>query len=438
MEIAAQFQLYIIILLFFVAATLSVAETALIGMSRIKIIAHIKNNHPKAKYLKVWMADPNKLLATLSICVNAVAITTSTIGAFLSMKLAEVTGFDAALVATLTAGIITFIIIIFGEITPKIFAIHNTEKLGLLLVGPIVFLFRILKPITELFVKISNLTIKILGGKSSSSIPVISGKDIDTVIDVSMEAGVINEQEKSMMQNILEIKDTQVKHIMVPRTKMVGIDITWDVDKIIDVIVEDGYSRVPVFKENYDNIVGIVYVKDMLTMIKNRGLIIFHDLIRMPYFVPESKNIGELFKEFKKGKMHMAIVVDEFGGTSGLITIEDILEEIVGEIKDEYDVEEPQFRKLAENSYEVDGLAEITRLNRDLSIDIPLEEDVNTVAGFVMALFGRVPKKGEKADFGNISFTVLKSDAKKVELLKMDITPQIAAAEPKADEGVKG
>jgi len=429
MELAAQLQLYIILFLFFVAATLSVAETSLIGMSRIKIIAHIKNNHPKAKYLKVWMADPNKLLATLSICVNAVAITTSTIGAFLSIRLAQATGIEETLLATITAVVITFVIIIFGEITPKIFAIHNTEKLGLMLVGPIVNLYRILKPLTELFVKISNLTIKILGGKPSSSIPVVSGKDIDTVIDVSMEAGVINEQEKSMMQNILEIKDTQVKHIMVPRTKMIGIDITWDEDRIIDVIVEDGYSRVPVFKENYDNIIGIVYAKDMLTMIKNRGLIIFHDLIRMPYFVPESKYIGDLLKEFKKGKMHMAIVVDEFGGTSGLVTIEDILEEIVGEIKDEYDIEEPQFKKLAENSYEVDGLAEITRLNRDVKIDIPLEEDVNTIAGFVTALFGRVPKKGEKTDFGNISFTILSSDAKKIDKLKMDITPEINTQE---------
>ncbi len=421
MSLITQIEIYTIFLLFIFAALLSVAETSIIGMSRIKVIAHIRNNHPKAKYLKVWMKEPNKLLATLSVCVNAVAIATSTVAAFLSLEIARFTGMEESLVATVMAAIITVILIIFGEISPKIFAIHNTEKLGLTFIAPVVYLYIVMKPVTELFVKISNFTIKLFGGTPTEGIPVVSAKDISTVIDVSMEEGLIGEQEKSMMSSILELKELQVKQVMVPRTSMVGIDINWDIDKIIDMIIEDGYSRMPVYKENYDNIIGIIYTKDMLSMIKNRGLIIFHDLIRVPYFVPETKNVRELLKEFKKGNIHMAIVVDEFGGTSGIVTLEDILEEIVGEIKDEYDIDESSCRKISDNIYEVDGILEVDKLNETLKIDIPREEDVNTIGGFILALSGRVPKKGEIISFGNIDFEILKSDARKIEKIKITL-----------------
>jgi len=429
MSLITQIEIYTILMLFVFAALLSVAETSIIGMSRIKIIAHIRNNHPKAKFLKVWIKEPNKLLATLSVCVNAVAIATSTVAAFLSLEIATATGLEETLVATLMAAIITVILIIFGEISPKIFAIHNTEKLGLIFIAPVVYLYSIMKPITELFVKISNLTIKLFGGTPTEGIPVVSAKDISTVIDVSLEEGLIGEQEKTMMSSILELKELQVKQVMVPRTAMVGIDINWDIDRIIDMVIEDGYSRMPVFKENYDNIVGVIYTKDMLSMIKNRGLIIFHDLIRVPYFVPETKNVRDLLKEFKKGNIHMAIVVDEFGGTSGIVTLEDILEEIVGEIKDEYDIDESSCKKTGENTYEIDGILELDKLSETLKLDIPREENVNTIGGFILAMSGKVPKKGEKISFGKMEFEIMKSDARKIEKIKLTIKPDDAVKE---------
>ena len=332
MQTITQFQIAILFVLFVLAALFSAAETALIGMNRIKIISNIKSNHPKSKYLKVWLQDPNKLLATLSICINVVAITASTIGAFLSIQFADAFKIDHSLSATVMAALITVIIIIFGEVSPKIFAIHNTEKIGLLLIAPVVFIYRMISPLTELFVKISSFTIRIFGGQASSSIPVISAKDITTVINVGAEAGYIDEQEKVMMSRIMGFNGMTVKHVMVPRTAVTAIDLSWSEDRILDVIMESGYSRMPVFRDNLDNIAGVIYTKDMLSMIKNRGLIIFHDLVRPPYFVPDTKNIGELLKEFKKGKLHMAVVLDEFGGTAGIVSLEDILEEIVGEI----------------------------------------------------------------------------------------------------------
>ena len=416
-----QLQLAVLFMLFVLAAFFSAAETALIGMNRIKIIANIKSNHPKAKYLKVWLQDPNKLLATLSICINVVAITASTIGAFLSIQLADALKMDHSLSAALVASVITVIIIIFGEVSPKIFAIHNTEKLGLMLIGPVVSIYRLISPLTELFVKISSLTIRFFGGQPSSSIPVISAKDITTVINVGAEAGYIDEQEKAMMSRIMGFNDTVVKQVMVPRTSVAAVDINWDEDRILDLIMESGYSRMPVFKENLDNIGVVIYTKDMLSMIKNRGLIIFHDLIRTPYFVPDTKNVGELLKEFKKGKLHMAIVLDEFGGTAGIISLEDILEEIVGEIQDEYDTEEKEIDDCGGGCYIVKGGMELSKLNAvPLKLDIPEQESVSTIGGFVTELFGHVPKQGETVKMGSITFTVIKSDERRINRLKIE------------------
>lgn len=420
MTILMQIELWSLIILFILAAFLSSAETSLIGMNRIRIIANIKNNHPKAKYLQLWLNEPNKILATLSILINAVAISASTVGAFLSIQIASIFKIPESLIATVIAIFITIIIIIFGEISPKIFAIRNTEKMGMLLIKPIVYIYYIIKPITEIFVKISNFTVKLFGGTPTSSIPVISSKDITSVLDVGLEEGYINIQEKNMMSSILRFKNLIVKDVMVPRISMVAIDIKWEPDKIIDYVIEEGYTRMPVYKENLDNIVGILNTKDMLSMIKNRGLIIFQDLIRIPFFIPETTNLNDLLKEFKKGKLHMAIVVDEFGGTSGLITLEDILEEIVGEIKDEYDIEEKEIEKIDDKNLIAKATVEITKLKNEYNIDLPENEEVKTLGGFLLALFNRVPREGEQIKFGNLLFIILKSDAKKI--IKIKIT----------------
>lgn len=421
MDFTTQLQLFSLFFLFVFAAIFSLAETSITGMSRIKIAANIKNNHPKAKYLKVWVSDPNKLLATLLICTNVVAIAASTIGAFLSLRIAKYFGINESLTAIIVAAIITVIIIIFGEISPKVFAIHNTEKLALILIGPIVRIYKIIRPITELFLKISNSLITMLGGHASSSVPMITAKDLDAVLNVSAEEGYIDVQEKTMMARIMGFNEMQVKQVMVPRTSITAVDINWSEDKIIDVIMEAGYSRMPVFKNNLDNIVGIIYTKDMLSMIKNRGLIIFHDLIRVPYFIPETKNTGDLLREFQKGKLHIAVVVDEFGGTSGLISLEDILEEIVGEIHDEYDVDEKEIEDIGNGAYIVKGMIEISKVNDEpLKLDLPEDENINTMSGFITALAGYVPKQGETIKFGNYIFTIVRSDERKITRIKIE------------------
>jgi len=201
---------------------------------------------------------------------------------------------------------------------------------------------------------------------------------------------------------------------------MTGVEIGESAEKIIETAMEEGFSRMPVYKDNFDNIVGILYTKDMLAMIKNRGLVIIQDLVRTPYFVPETKNVGELLTEFK-GRFHMAIVVDEFGGTAGLVTIEDVLEEIVGEIQDEYDMEERGIEKSGDDEYVVKGSVEIDKLRQHCNMDIPKEDDVNTIGGFLMDLFGYVPKEGEIMKFGSITFTILKADVRKINRIKIKL-----------------
>lgn len=421
MSAAIVIQFAVIFALLMCAIFLSLAETSLVGMSRIKIIAHIKNGHPASKHLSVWLKEPNKLLATLSICVNAVAIGMSTIGAFLSMDIAAKYGLNEPLVASVTAVIITFVVIVFGEISPKVFAIRNTEKMGLRLVGPVVMIYRFIKPITAFFVKISNFLVRLAGGRPSESIPIVSAKDISTVMDVSVEEGFISPIEKVMMSRIMELDELQVKQVMIPRTSVSAIDIKMNQEQMLDLIIEEGYSRMPVYKGNLDHIVGIIYTKDVLNMIKNNGLIIFHDLIRMPQFVPETKKVSEILKDFRKGKFHMAIVVDEFGGTAGVVTLEDVLEEIVGEIQDEYDVEEKEVERGESGCYNVRGRVEISKLNEDYGFDLPDEEDINTIGGLVARLADRVPKAGESVTMGKLTFTVLKSDARKIERVKIEV-----------------
>lgn len=425
MDLMMQIQLWSLLALFILSALCSMSETALVGMSRIKIVSFIRNNHPKAKYLKVWINDPNKLIATILIFNNIVNLTASTIGAFVSIRLAQMFHLNQAATTTVVAATITVIIIIFGEITPKIFAIHATEKLGLAVIKPVVLVFYLIRPLTEIFSRIGNFIVRRFGGKPVAGIPVISAKDITTVIDASMEEGYINEAEKKMMAGVLELGDMQVKEIMVPRTAIQGIKIDEDMDKVLDTIIEDGYSRLPVYKHDFDHIIGVIYTKDMISMIKNRSLIIFQDLIRAPYFIPETKKLSDLLKEFKKGKIHMAIVVDEFGGTSGLITLEDILEEIVGDIHDEYDVEEREFERPDEKTVICKGRAQISALNQHLKLSLPEEDGVTTVGGMLCTLFGYVPKPGESIKMGNLTFSIIRADARKVDRIKIEIGDEI-------------
>lgn len=249
-------------------------------------------------------------------------------------------------------------------------------------------------------------------------------KEILSVVNEGEKEGLLQEEEKDMITAIIELKDSEVREVMVPRIDMFSIPLEMPVNKALAVAFQKGHSRVPVHKESRDDIVGILYVKDLLKYWddEKRMDLTIEKVMRQPYFVPESKQIGSLLKEFQKEKMHMAVVIDEYGGTSGIITVEDILEEIVGEIHDEYDKEsqEPMIHKIQDNIIEADARVHVEEINDFLEIHIPLDDSYDTIGGFLFTLVGHIPSKGDIYHYKNIRFTILQVSARKLERVKIE------------------
>jgi len=269
-----------------------------------------------------------------------------------------------------------------------------------------------------------------LRSKNGDQLPV-SEEEMHTLIDVGTESGIINKEEGEMIQGIFDLKDTLVREVMIPRTEIVGIESDATVDDLIKLIREEGHTRYPVYKQSIDNIIGVIHVKDILTQWDGKGDSKLKQFIRHPFIVPETKNVEELLREFKKKRTHIAVVVDEYGGTSGVVTIEDIIEEIVGEIRDEYDMEEVIIVPLPDNSVLVDARLDIEELASHFGMEIP-KEKFETVGGLLSFLAGRVPKSGEEVTFENLRFIVESADEKRVHrvrVLKREITKEESEGE---------
>ena len=255
----------------------------------------------------------------------------------------------------------------------------------------------------------------------------VTQEDIETIIDSGQETGLIDEDGNEMIHRILEMKDVVVREVMVPRTDILALEVNASIDDMTKLVVKAGHSRVPVYDETIDKVVGIVYAKDLLkywiSKAKNGKI---RDIMRKPLFVPETKNIDELFKELKSKRIHIAIVVDEYGGTSGLVTIEDLIEEIVGDIQDEHDVEEEEFAMVRENEYVADARIDIDELSENLDIEIP-KEDYDTLGGFLVHMSNNIPSVNDEIAYKNILFTIVEADERKVSKVGIKILPESAS-----------
>jgi len=340
-------------------------------------------------------------------------------------------------VAVVTA-IMTLLILIFGEITPKVYAREISVKFFNFSFSIIYYLNKILSPIVWLLVSLSNIVIRTFGGETiKNAPPLITEDEIISYLDISHEEGVIEKSEKYFMQRSLEMKDTPVKEIMTPRVDIVAIENTETIEELIKIINEEGYSRIPVYKESLDNIVGIVYAKDIFQKIEDLGdlekvmKIRISDIMRRPFFVPLTMNIRDVFKLFLTYHTHIAIVVDEYGGTAGLVTLEDIIEEMTGDIFDEYDdfSDEINIKKIEDNSILVDGSTPINDIERELDIDFP-ETEFETIGGFLLEHFKRFPKPGEKFKIENYEFEIISVTVNRIDKVKITVHP-----EEKLEEG---
>ncbi len=252
----------------------------------------------------------------------------------------------------------------------------------------------------------------------------LSEAEIREVLDAGTESGALDKTEHELIKSILEFSDITVKEIMVPRPDIVAVDISMATDKLIHKVIDEGYSRIPVFKRTLDNVVGVIYSKDLLSLLEHRDLIILQDIIRPVYFVPESKKISQLLRELQQRKVHLAIVVDEFGGTEGLVTMEDIIEEIVGEILDEYDEVGKAVEKSTDGTTLVDAAINIGDFNVQFRADIPEASDYETLAGFLQKMSGRLPDINDEIKYGDCTFTILSKSARRIRQVKVSPAPK--------------
>ncbi|MBI4428177.1 MAG: HlyC/CorC family transporter [Ignavibacteriales bacterium] len=258
----------------------------------------------------------------------------------------------------------------------------------------------------------------------------LSEAEIREVLDAGTESGALDKTEHELIKSILEFSDITVKEIMVPRPDIVAVDIAMATDRLIHKVIDEGYSRIPVYKGTIDNVVGVIYSKDLLSLLEHRDLIILQDIIRMVYFVPESKKISQLLRELQQRKVHLAIVVDEFGGTEGLVTMEDIIEEIVGEILDEYDEVGKAVEKSTDGSTTVDAAMSIGDFNTQFKANIPEASDYETLAGFLQKMSGKLPEVNEEIKYRDCTFTILSKSARRIRQVKVSSVQKLRTEEP--------
>lgn len=400
------FVLFVLILL---SALFSGSETAYTAISRARLRQLKEEGVRKAEKLERLTAHPPRLLSAILLGNNLVNILAASAATNLAVQTYGDVGVGIA------TGILTFLILVFGEITPKTFAVRNPERFALATLWVFYPLYRIFYPLSRIFVFIANITIRLFGQPGMKEGPFLTAEELKTLVVLGEEEGVIEEEEKRMIHSILEFGDTTVKEVMVPRTEMTCLDLEMTLANAVEIAREKGFSRIPVYEGNIDNIVGILYVKDMLNFITLGKLELkVKELMREPYFVPETKRVDDLLREFQKNKIHMAIVIDEYGGTSGLVTLEDILEEIVGEIFDEYDfMEEARIDRISENEWVIDGRVDIDAVEELFGFEIE-EEDTETLGGFVSSLIGHFPAPGEKCVYKGYEFTVEEVENRRV------------------------
>lgn len=396
--------IFVLIILILINAFFAAAEIAFISLNDAKIEMQVKEGNKKAKIIQSMLKNPSKFLATIQIGVTLAGFLSSAFASdAFADKLAPVLNTVLPSISIETWRSISIVIItlilsyftlVFGELVPKRIAMKYYEKISFASIGVI----RIISLMTAPFVKFltfsTNIVSKIFGVTEEEE-ENVTEEEIRMMIDVGEEKGTIEEEEREMINNVFELNDKVVSEIMIPRNNIFALDADLSITEVIEKLSEDTrYSRIPVYKDNIDNIIGIVYIKDILLSTKNKSSKI-KNLIKEAYYVSETKKLDELFQELRKNKKQIAIVLDEYGGTAGMVTMEDILEEIVGEIYDEYDKETDKFKKIDNNTFLFDASIALYDVEKILDIEID-EDEVDTLGGYLIKLLDRIPKDGEK------------------------------------------
>lgn len=444
-------KLILLLLLILVNAFFAMSEIAVISLNDNKIEKMAEDGHKKAKQVVKLTENSSKFLSTIQIGVTLAGFLTSASAsqtfADMIVKTLEGTAIYRTLGASVVSGISIFVItiimsyfsLVLGELTPKKIAMQAPEKISFKVVGVLLFFSKIFAPFVKILSVSTNAVVRLLGYNPHADEETLTEEEIRMMVDVGGEKGVIEDVQKEMINNIFEFDDLDAGDIMTHRTDMTAVDANDPIMDVVKTAIESGYSRIPVFDDDPDNIIGIIYVKDLLRYIgTDLPKHAMRKIMRTPMYVPESKSCGDLFKEMTSKHTQMAVVVDEYGGTAGIVTLEDIVEAIVGNIQDEYDDEEEEISKINETTFTIDGLTDIDELDEIIGKDLP-EGDYDTIAGYIISQLGYLPKEGEHSEvmFENIKFTVLEVENRRIEKVKVEILPLPEKDEDEDDESDK-
>jgi len=402
------FELVLLILCLFLSGFFSSSETALFSISKIKALHIAKDGSKSGQTILKMKEDSHTLLTTILIGNNLVNIGASAIATSIAISYFKS---NAVGIAT---GIMTLLILVFGEIFPKSFASHNNIIVARFVIFPLLWLSKLFLPLIYLLNFIPKLH-----GKIDKRHEIVTEDELMTMVEVVEEEGEIKEEEKEYITNIFEFDDTACSEIMTPRADMFIIDVSEDLD--IEKILQTGYSRIPVIEDSIDNVIGIMHVKDLFASFQKACLspsdsaLSVKEIMKKPYFIPESQKLDSLLQDFKQKKNHIAVIVDEHGGVSGIVTLEDVIEEIIGEIIDETDTMVPDIVKLKGNKWLIAGKIDIDDLNKEVDIQIPESNTYDTFSGFFLDQIGRIPKSGESIKISDWTAIVKEMDGNRIQ-----------------------
>ncbi|MCS6830244.1 MAG: hemolysin family protein [Armatimonadota bacterium] len=414
-------------------AFFAMVDSALRTMHGARVRDMVEEGVPNARLVERLLSHPERSIATAqvgmvlsSFLAAAVAATGLSQGAAALLQRVEQADWwqrqsepMAVFLVTALTGLLALAV---GTLAPRTIAEKYAEKVALRLARPLWLCVWILSPLVAAVIALSNALVSPFKVKVDFSPRVLTPEEIISLVDAGEEQGVIEEEEREMIQSVLEFPDTIVRKVMTPRIDMHCVPVEASLHEVLDIIRNTGHSRIPVYEGTVDNIVGIVYAKDLLRLYPHLEPFDLRKVMRPPYFIPETKKVDELMREFRTKKTQIAIVRDEYGGTSGLVTLEDILEELVGEIHDEYDVEETPFEQIDEHTYRTDGRTPVDDVNDKTGLHLPTDE-YDTIGGFVFGLFGRPAQSGEQIAYGRASFTVEEADGRRIRKLRIEVAP---------------
>ncbi len=387
------------------------------SLSKIRLIHMVEEKTRGASIIKDLRDNPSKMLGTILVGNNIVNIGASSIATVLAIEYFGDTG------AGIATGITTILVLIFGEITPKSLAAQKSERVSLIVARPIFILTYLLNPIVFVFTQIAGLFMRLLGLQSNANLPTITEDELKSMVNLGEEEGVIEDHEKTMICNVFDFADQLVKDVMIQRMDIIAIDMNASYDEIIKIIKNEQYSRYPIYSKRIDNIVGILNVKELVYR-DPEEIFDIKKFVKKPYYTFEFTNTSELFNEMKKRRTHMAIVLDEYGGTAGIVTIEDLVEEIVGEISDEYDMHTQEIETIREGEYIVDGSTRIEELNELIGTEIE-SEHYDSIGGFVIELMGRLPRQGESVEHMGTKFIIESMERNRIRKIRVLMTEAI-------------